>query len=111
MPKSRDRVKERRWERLLREKQLSRKSVAAFCRERRIPVHQFYWWQRQLGDRKSGKASTEATKGTKFVPVRVPIHTPQIELVHPSGCVIRVAAGVDRRSLREVLDALRPTEE
>ena len=111
MAKSRDKVKQRRWERLLRDKQSSRQSVAAFCRARRIPVHQFYWWQRQLRYRKSAQPSTEPAKDATFVSVRVPIHTPAIELVHPSGCVIRVAAGVDARSLRNVLDALQPTEE
>lgn len=111
MAKSRDKVKQRRWERLLREKQSSRKSVAAFCRARRIPVHQFYWWQRQLRYRNSAPPSTEPAKDAAFVSVRVPAHAPQIELVHPSGCVIRVAAGVDARSLRNVLDALQPTEE
>lgn len=111
MAKSRDKVKERRWERLLRDKQSSRQSVAAFCRARRIPVHQFYWWQRQLRYRKSAQPSTEPAKDATFVSVRVPLHTPTIEVVHRSGCVIRVAAGVDTRSLRSVLDALQPTEE
>lgn len=111
MAKSRGEVKQRRWERLLQEKQSSRKSVAAFCRARRIPVHQFYWWQRQLRYRKVAQRSTEPSKDAAFVSVRVPFHTPTIELVHPSGCVIRVGAGVDTRSLRDVLHALQPTEE
>jgi len=111
MAKSRDKVKQRRWERLLREKQSSRQSVAAFCRARRVPVHQFYWWQRQLRSCKSAQPSTEFRKDATFVSVRVPLHAPTIELVHPSGCVIRVAAGVDARSLRNVLAALQPTEE
>ena len=111
MAKSGDKVKQRRWERLLREKQSSRQSVAAFCRARRIPVHQFYWWQRQLRYRKSARTSTKPSNDATFVSVRVPIHMPSIELVHPSGCVIRVATGVDARSLRNVLDALQPTEE
>jgi len=111
MAKSGDKVKQRRWKRLLREKQSSRQSVAVFCRARRIPVHQFYWWQRQLRYRKSSQTSTKPSNDATFVSVRVPIHMPSIELVHPSGCVIRVAAGVDARSLRNVLDALQPTEE
>jgi hypothetical protein len=46
MAKLRDEGKERYWRQLLREFQTSGQSVAAFCRARRIPQHQFYWWQR-----------------------------------------------------------------
>jgi len=111
MAKSRDKVKQRRWERLLRDKQSSKQSVAAFCRARRIPVHQYYWWQRQLRYHKPSQPPEGPADNKTFVSVRVPTHTPQIELVHPSGFVIRVAAGVDARSLRNVLDALQLAEE
>ena len=51
MARAQDLVKERRWLRLLRERRASGESVAAFCSKRRIPVHQFYWWQRKLSHR------------------------------------------------------------
>ena len=46
-----DKKKEQHWRRLLPEQKASGKSVAVFCRQRRIPVHQFYWWQRTLRER------------------------------------------------------------
>ncbi len=63
MSRSPDRAKERRWVRLFQEKRSSGESVAAFCRKRRIPVHQFYWWQRQLrhhGSQDAGEAEVVA---------------------------------------------------
>jgi hypothetical protein len=92
MARAPDRAKEGRWVRWFRERAASGESVATFCRKRQIPVHQFYWWQR--------------TSPGAFVPVRVSFVTPMIEVVHPRGCVVRVAAGVDVQSLRSVLAAL-----
>jgi hypothetical protein len=95
MPRARDQVNERRWLRLLQEKEASGESVAAFCGQRRIPVHQFYWWQRELSHRGPQVARLESSRAPQFVPVRVPLVTPTIELMHPSGCVVRLLAGVD----------------
>lgn len=106
----RDKVKERRWRQLMREKRASGQSVAAFCRARRIPVHQFYWWQRQLRLRNGSQSSGATQTDDPFVPVRVPFGVSTMEVVHPGGCVIRLGAGVDTQSLRRVLDALQQTE-
>ena len=111
MAKSRDKIKERRWQQLIREKRASGQSVAVFCRVRRIPEHQFYWWQRQLRLRHGSQSSGATQTDDPFLPVRVPFQVPMMELVHPGGCVIRIGAGVDTRSLRRVLDALQQTEQ
>jgi hypothetical protein len=110
MPKLRDKGKERRWRQLLRERRTSGQSVAAFCRARRIPQHQFYWWQRQLRQHDRLRASDGDRATEAFVAVHVPFHSPGIEIVHPGGCVVRVNSAVDTASLRRVLDALQPTE-
>ena len=110
MTKTRDRVKERRWVRLLREKQASGESVAAFCRKRQIPVHQYYWWQRQLRQCDAQDADERPLSPGRFVPVRVSVVSPMIEVVHPGGCIVRVVAGVDVRALRNVLAALEGGE-
>jgi hypothetical protein len=109
MGKSPDEAKERHWRGLLREREHSGKSVAQFCRQRRIPVHQYYWWQRQLRMRDAVMQS-HADNG-EFVPVRVPVNWPTMEVVHPGGCVIRISAGIDPQSLRSVLEALPAAEE
>lgn len=105
MARAPDRAKEGRWVRWFREQASSGESVAAFCRKRQIPVHQYYWWQRRL--RQGATSDTnQRTSPAAFVPVRVPFATPMIEVVHPRGCVVRVSAGVDVQSLRSVLAAL-----
>lgn len=110
MARSPDRSKERRWIRVLQDKQVSGGSVAAFCRKRQIPVHQFYWWQRQLRDRDAFDTDEQPLSPASFVPVRVSLVAPLIEVVHPGGCVVRVVAGVDAQSLRHVLAALDSRE-
>lgn len=106
MARSPDRAKERRWIRWLQEKQESGESVAAFCRRRQLPVHQFYWWQRQLRHRDAIESNERVGAAASFVPVRVSLVAPTIEVVHPGGCIVRVVAGVDSQSLRQVLAAL-----
>jgi hypothetical protein len=109
MTRSQDRVKARRWVRLFREKQASGMSVAAFCRKRQIPVHQYYWWQRQLRHCDVQNTDQPLSPGP-FVPVRVSLVSPMIEVVHPGGCIVRVVAGIDVQSLRNVLAALEGRE-
>jgi hypothetical protein len=91
---------------LLQEKRRSGESVAAFCDKRQIPVHQFYWWQRKLNRRDIPDIEEQPPEPAPFVPVRVSLVSPMIEVVHPGGCVVRVVAGVDVQSLRNVLAAL-----
>lgn len=110
MASVRDACKERRWERLLREQRASDESVAAFCRRRQIPPQRFYWWRRQLCCRQGPDVVQEPPRPASFVPVRIPFVSPTIEIVHPSGSVVRVLAGVDAQSLRNVLDALERGE-
>ena len=110
MAQAQDRVKERRWVRLLREKRASGEPVAAFCSKRRIPVHQFYWWQRKLSRRDDPDVPEQPLRPTPFVPVRVSLASPTIEVVHPSGCIVRVVTGVDIQALRNVFAALERGE-
>jgi len=106
MSRSPDRAKERRWVRLIQEKRASGESVAAFCRKRQISVHQYYWWQRQLRPHDVWDVGEQPLSPTAFVPVRVSLPSPMIEVVHPGGCIVRVVAGVDVQALRNVMAAL-----
>jgi len=56
-----------RWRRLVSEQGRSARSVAAFCRERRLCVPHFYWWKKRLGE-SSGAKSDGASR---FVEVKV----------------------------------------
>ena len=108
MAKAQDKAKERYWRRVLQEREESGTSVARFCRRRRIPVHRYYWWQRQL--RLRDAAAPSRPDGGDFIPVRVPVQWPTMEVVHPGGCVVRISAGIDSQSLRSVLQALDSAE-
>jgi hypothetical protein len=114
--KVRDKKKEAYWRRQCGEHRSSGKSAVEFCRRRRIPVHRFYWWKHRLSvlDDQDGAGRAENEPG--FVPVRLPVlsfSVGLIEVVHPSGCVVRVPPGFDGDSLRRGLDMLtapRPAE-
>lgn len=110
MARAQDLVKERRWLRLLREKRASGESVAAFCSKRRIPVHQFYWWQRKLRQHDVQDVHEQPLAPARFVPVRVSRVSPMIEVVHPGGCIVRVVAGAEVQALRIVFAALEGGE-
>ena len=101
-----DRVKGRRWTCLCREQRASGESVAAFCRQRQIPVPQFYWWQRLLRKRAVQDADEPTLSPAAFVPVRVSLVSPMIEMIHPGGCIVRVVAGEDVQALRNVFAVL-----
>jgi transposase-like protein len=110
MARARDRAKEQHWLRLLEERGKSGLSVTEYCRQRRIPVSQFYWWQRQLRQHDRRARSSRSPEPAGFVPVRLAAPFPVVEVVHPGGCVIRIPMGCDRQALRSVLDALNPEE-
>jgi hypothetical protein len=107
-----DESKHERWQRLLREQKSSGESVAGFCAQRRIPVHQFYWWQRRLRT-ESVKDHEAAKRNGTFVPVRVSRigATAPIEIVHRHGHVIRVQDATSLRQVLQVLDDRSPTAE
>ena len=109
MGKVRDKKKEAYWRGQFVEQSSSGKSVVEFCRRRRIPLHQFYWWKRRLASTDGQEGSGQAEDEPGFVPVRLPAFSFSaglIEVVHPGGCVVRVPPGFDSDSLRRVLDTL-----
>jgi hypothetical protein len=77
--------------------------VAEFCDRERISVASFYAWRRRLHD----AAPAGTTPG--FVPVRVVSsanHAP-VELVLPSGFVLRLNSDTDLNWLRQLLALLQ----
>jgi hypothetical protein len=120
MGKLRDASKERYWRELVRRQRDRGETVAGFCAREGVSVHQFYWWKRTLRTRKRGAtpgrgraaasqdAAGEGQPAVKaFFSVRLPFSTAApIELVHSGGWVVRVPAGFDPQSLRQILATL-----
>ena len=46
--RKRSRKARTKWRRLISEQMRSGKSVAAFCRERKLRASHFYWWKKRL---------------------------------------------------------------
>lgn len=84
-------------------------SAAAFCRRHDVPVQQIYVWRHRL------RKLVELPEPTAFLPVCLEqVDKPKLEalpqpleLVHPSGIVMRVGAGVSTEQLADVLRALK----
>jgi transposase-like protein len=74
-------------------------SVRAFCRERGLSEPNFYAWRRQLEER------DQATRPAKFVPVQV-VAEAVIEVVLPSGVVVRVPSSSEPTAVARLVTAL-----
>jgi hypothetical protein len=79
-----------------------------------IPLSTLTWWRRvfrDAGDERGNCAAAETP--VVFTEVRSPANLPRtpafVEIVLPSGHIVRVPAGADTATLRRVLQALRTT--
>ena len=100
----RDQHKERQWQRWIDQWRASGLGVRDFCARHRLPTPTFYTWRRRLQRRAAEQAS--------FLPVQVVADTPPqqaspLEVVLAGGSVVRVPAGFDPVTLRQLLALLR----
>ncbi len=79
-------------------------SVADFCDREGVSVASFYAWKRRLHDH-----ATAAAAPIRFVPIHVvpPADRAPVELVLPSGLVLRLNADTDLAWLRQLLALLQ----
>jgi transposase len=99
--KARDLRKEREWRRRIREWRRSGLSVRAFCAGHSLAQPSFYAWRRELAKRDAESAA--------FVSVEVVADAPAadaLEVVLDGGRTIRVVAGFDAATLRQLLAVL-----
>ena len=99
----RDPRKEQQWRQWLKQWQDSGLTVRAFCAHHRLSEHRFYAWRKQLRQR--------PTPPAPFLPVHVLAEPPlapahPLELVLDGGRRLRVAAGFDPHTLRQLLAVL-----
>ena len=107
--------KEAFWRRAVVEQQGSGLSVRQFCQRKKIAAASFYGWKRELALRDRERNGSERPAGNaagheqSFVPLRVtpaPLLAAGLELLHPSGHVIRIPAGFDDETLQRLLSIL-----
>jgi hypothetical protein len=95
----------RAWQQRLQRFPHSGLTVTAFCARERVSVASFYAWKRRLA------AHPAPEPAPRFVPVRVvtpPLSVP-VEVLLPSGLILRLAPGVDLAWLRQLLGLLGDT--
>jgi hypothetical protein len=98
------------WRRMVEEVRRSGQGVRAFCRERRVDEHLFYYWRRVLA--KEEGAVVKWAEEPRFLLVSPPQpeelaeSNRSLELVVERGWRLRIPAGADETMLRAVLAAL-----
>jgi transposase-like protein len=108
----RDRGGERFWRRMLRLWRHSGQSIREFCTKHELAEPSFYAWRRVIGERDRQAAQPSDSDGQAqdqpaFVPLCVlPTATTALELVLGQGRVVRVPAGFDAATLRQLLAVL-----
>ncbi len=107
-------VRARQMRRVLGRWQRSGLTLREFGAKRGIPPSALSWW-RQVFRRAGAEAGNGAAAENAVVftevpkPARVPRMPAVVEIVLPSGHLVRVPAGADTGTLRRVLQALRTT--
>jgi hypothetical protein len=120
MPRPADPRTQQRWLQHIRHWQRSHLSVRDYCNRLELSEASFYSWKRALQQR--GLLADTAPRGTRSSRAEAPANTPlflpvtvtaadtgsgPIELVLPDGWTVRVAAGFDVGTLRQLLAVLR----
>ncbi len=117
MSRPADRRKQQEWLQHLLRWRRSRLSVRDYCAVHHLSEARFYSWKRTLQRRGLLPATTPAAERPPrraqpplFLPLVVPAvdaTTGRIELVAPAGWIVRLAAGFDAQTLRQLLAVLR----
>lgn len=103
--------KARFWRKAIREAARSGVSIREFCRQRRLTVSQFYWWQRRL--RPFQEPAVRGKRNEPGSAASFALVSPDgggteagVELVLQDGRRLRIHKGVDEETLRRVLTSL-----
>lgn len=77
-------------------------SVVAFCRAEGISSQAFYYWKSKL----TPPAEQAAAEHPRLLPVRLLSQPTPIEVILPSGTILRLSSGCDLALVRSLVDAL-----
>jgi transposase-like protein len=100
----RDSEKEQFWRRMVAQQRQSGGTIRAFCQREGLSQPSFYQWRRELARR--DRAPIARRGAATFVPIQVVAEAALIEIALPGGVVVRVRAGADAATLRQVLATL-----
>ena len=91
----------RRWVERMGRFATSSLTVAQFCAAEGVSVPAFYQWRRALA---AGDAPSSPNAAPTFVPVRIaPANHSAVELILPSGAVLRFPPGTDPAAIAAVV--------
>ena len=82
---------------------------AAFCAAEGVSLPSFYSWKRRLNAESCPSATernADTQLGPRLLPVRLPAAAVAVELVLPSGVVLRVPPGCDLAFVRSLIESL-----
>jgi len=82
---------------------------AEFCAAEGVSLPSFYSWKRRLnaeGRSQAAEQTADAQPGPRLLPVRLPAAAAAVELVLPSGVVLRVPPGSDLAFVRSLIESL-----
>jgi len=97
-------AKNEQWRELIAEHERSGMSVRRFCKERGVAEHRLFYWRKRLRTVQQPVRFALVERGA--APVE-PTEKTGLELVLLSGERLRIGTGVDAKTLRMVLEALR----
>lgn len=80
----------------------SKLTVAQFCSAEGVSVPAFYFWRRTL----AAESVTERSDQPTVIPVRIARPAPAVEVVLPSGALIRFSADCDPQRVAALLRAV-----
>jgi transposase len=103
-PRSRDTRRQAWAERLVRFAAAGQ-TIAQFCAAEGVSVPSFYLWRRRLTTT-ADAVPEHAAAAPRLLPLRLPHPVPAIELVLPSGAVLRCGPGADEATLTALLRLL-----
>ncbi len=84
-------------------------SPAQFCTQEGVSLPSFYAWKRRLATAALDPATAAPSAGEagpRLLPVRLPAPAALLELVLPSGAVLRIPPGSDLAWVRSLVEAL-----
>jgi transposase len=77
-------------------------SVVAFCRNEGVSTQALYYWKNKL----SAGPTAQAESSPRLLPIHLPSPSVAVELVLPTGAVLRLPPGCDLAFVRSLVAAL-----